>query len=147
MTEGCVGTTVNQGPAEVASVFLGPNLKIVGPPSSETYTPAHNRLRLCLKEFLSRSYDALCTNRNLVGPDQLEYQRELERNFGHLKLVMEPLLQAPRFTFPDPISLHLSYNSQSSNSGHFRGPTIKPNRLATLATGRIAPLANEETEG
>ena len=46
--QGCVGTTVNQGPLEMAMTFLQPV-------SSESITEHHNKLRLCFKEF-SRRY-------------------------------------------------------------------------------------------
>lgn len=46
--QGCVGTTVNQGPLEMAMTFLQPV-------SSESITEHHNKLRLCFKEFSRRS--------------------------------------------------------------------------------------------
>jgi hypothetical protein len=45
--QGCVGTTVNQGPLEMAMTFLQPI-------SSESITEHHNKLRLCFKEFSRR---------------------------------------------------------------------------------------------
>jgi hypothetical protein len=45
--QGCVGTTVNQGPLEMAMTFLQPV-------SSESITEHHNKLRLCFKEFSRR---------------------------------------------------------------------------------------------
>ncbi|EDV30788.1 uncharacterized protein Dana_GF14871, isoform A [Drosophila ananassae] len=73
--QGCIGTTVNQGPMEVASVFLS-NL------SDGTTVPTkhQNKLRLCFREFSKRCADALKKNRNLILSDQKDYQRELERN-------------------------------------------------------------------
>lgn len=35
-------------------------------------------------------------NRQLIGQDQEEYQRELERNFVQIKLQMEPFLKPPK---------------------------------------------------
>eukprot|EP00069_Balaena_mysticetus_P004402 bmy_00824T0 len=58
--QGSVGTTVNQGPLEVAQVFL--------------------------------CEDALRKNKSLIGPDQKEYQRELERNYHRLKEALQPLI-------------------------------------------------------
>ncbi|KAH8283104.1 hypothetical protein KR054_012188, partial [Drosophila jambulina] len=73
--QGCIGTTVNQGPMEMASVFLS-NL------SDGTTVPTkhQNKLRLCFREFSKRCADALKKNRNLILSDQKDYQRELERN-------------------------------------------------------------------
>lgn len=46
--QGCVGTTVNQGPLEMALAFLKPM-------PGDTITEHHNKLRLCFKEFSRRS--------------------------------------------------------------------------------------------
>lgn len=51
--QGCVGTTVNQGPAEVAFVFLSdePNM----PANCQRPAPSlQNKLRIAFKEFCSR---------------------------------------------------------------------------------------------
>ncbi|PIK59756.1 putative dedicator of cytokinesis protein 7 [Apostichopus japonicus] len=70
--QGCIGTTVNQGPMEVASLFL----------SDDKPLDKHcNKLRLCLKELSRRCGDALRKNKALITPEQKEYQRELERNY------------------------------------------------------------------
>ena len=45
--QGCVGTTVNQGPLEMALTFLQPV-------SFDVITEHHNKLRLCFKEFSRR---------------------------------------------------------------------------------------------
>ena len=45
--QGCVGTTVNQGPLEMALAFLKPS-------PGDTVTEHHNKLRLCFKEFSRR---------------------------------------------------------------------------------------------
>ncbi|RNA40850.1 dedicator of cytokinesis 7 [Brachionus plicatilis] len=66
--QGCVGTTVNQGPLEMA-------------------------LRLCFKEFSRRCADALRKNKTLIGSDQHEYQREMERNYAELKAKIDPLIE------------------------------------------------------
>ncbi|KAG7203876.1 hypothetical protein KM043_017930 [Ampulex compressa] len=83
--QGCIGTTVNQGPAEVAVVFLS-NLK-------EQPTKLQHKLRLCFKDFSKKCLDALRRNKNLIGPDQREYQRELERNYQRLTERLAPLIQ------------------------------------------------------
>ncbi|CAB1332240.1 unnamed protein product [Coregonus sp. 'balchen'] len=84
--QGSVGTTVNQGPLEVAQVFLS---EIPGDPKLYRH---HNKLRLCFKDFTKRCEDALRKNKRLIGPDQKEYQRELERNYHRLKEALQPLI-------------------------------------------------------
>jgi hypothetical protein len=84
--QGCVGTTVNQGPLEMALTFLQPV-------SSESITEHHNKLRLCFKEFSRRCSDALKKNKTLIGNDQFEYQREMERNYTELKAKIDPLIE------------------------------------------------------
>lgn len=56
--QGCVGTTVNQGPLEMAMTFLQPV-------SSESITDHHNKLRLCFKEFSRRFTILFLFNSNL----------------------------------------------------------------------------------
>ncbi|XP_043910690.1 dedicator of cytokinesis protein 7-like [Protopterus annectens] len=77
--QGSVGTTVNQGPLEVAQVFLA-NI-----PEDPRLFKHHNKLRLCFKEFLRRSEEALAKNRTLIAPEQLDYHLELQRNFFQLQ--------------------------------------------------------------
>uniref|UniRef100_A0AAQ4PWN5 Dedicator of cytokinesis 7 n=1 Tax=Gasterosteus aculeatus aculeatus TaxID=481459 RepID=A0AAQ4PWN5_GASAC len=84
--QGSVGTTVNQGPLEVAQVFLSDI------PSDPKLYRHHNKLRLCFKDFTKRCEDALRKNKSLIGPDQKEYQRELERNYHRLKEALQPLI-------------------------------------------------------
>jgi len=84
--QGCVGTTVNQGPLEMALTFLQPT-------SASQITEHHNKLRLCFKNFSMRCSEALIKNKLLIGSDQLEYQREMERNYTELKSKIEPLIE------------------------------------------------------
>ncbi|XP_060799164.1 dedicator of cytokinesis protein 7-like [Neoarius graeffei] len=84
--QGCVGTTVNQGPLEVAQVFLSEI------PEDPKLFRHHNKLRLCFKDFMKRCEDALRKNKALIGPDQKEYHRELERNYSKLKEALCPLI-------------------------------------------------------
>jgi hypothetical protein len=37
--------------------------------------------------------EALVKNKALIGPDQYEYQREMERNYNELKLKIDPLIE------------------------------------------------------
>ncbi|GFN96684.1 dedicator of cytokinesis protein 7-like [Plakobranchus ocellatus] len=73
--QGCIGTTVNQGPFEVAQVFLSDITD-----GKKAPTKAHTKLRLCFKDFIKKCGDALQKNK-LLMPDQKEYQRELERKY------------------------------------------------------------------
>ncbi|XP_018097532.1 dedicator of cytokinesis protein 6 isoform X3 [Xenopus laevis] len=83
--QGCVGTTVNQGPLEVAQVFLSEI------PEDPRLYRLHNKLRLCFRDFTKRCEDALKKNKTLIGPDQREYHRELERNYQRLREALAPL--------------------------------------------------------
>uniref|UniRef100_A0A4X2KT50 Dedicator of cytokinesis 6 n=1 Tax=Vombatus ursinus TaxID=29139 RepID=A0A4X2KT50_VOMUR len=84
--QGSVGPTVNQGPLEVAQVFLAEI------PEDPKLFRHHNKLRLCFKDFCKKCEDALRKNKVLIGPDQKEYHRELERNYNRLKEALQPLL-------------------------------------------------------
>ncbi|EDW80222.1 uncharacterized protein Dwil_GK21076 [Drosophila willistoni] len=85
--QGCIGTTVNQGPMEMATVFLS-NLS-----DGITIPTKHqNKLRLCFREFSKRCADALKKNRNLILSDQKDYQRELERNNERFIERLTPLI-------------------------------------------------------
>lgn len=44
------------------------------------------------RPLFSRCEDALRKNKSLIGPDQKEYQRELERNYHRLKESLQPLI-------------------------------------------------------
>uniref|UniRef100_A0AAY4CGB4 Dedicator of cytokinesis 6 n=1 Tax=Denticeps clupeoides TaxID=299321 RepID=A0AAY4CGB4_9TELE len=98
--QGCVGTTVNQGPLEVAQVFLSDI------PDDPKLFRHHNKLRLCFKDFTKRCEDALRKNKSLIGPDQKEYHRELERNYTKLKESLGPVInrKIPQLyrTLPQP---------------------------------------------
>ncbi|XP_036409300.1 dedicator of cytokinesis protein 7-like [Megalops cyprinoides] len=111
--QGCVGTTVNQGPLEVAQVFLSDI------PEDPKLFRHHNKLRLCFKDFSKRCEDALRRNRSLIGPDQKEYHRELERNYAKLKESLFPLInrKIPQLYKPLPLPpTHSQRNSFSRSS-------------------------------
>lgn len=84
--QGCVGTTVNQGPLEMALTFLQSK-------TGDIYTEHHNKLRLCFKEFMRRCMDALEKNSKIIGTNQREYQKEMEKNYIELKTKIDPLLE------------------------------------------------------
>ncbi|XP_078252208.1 dedicator of cytokinesis protein 8 isoform X2 [Rhinoraja longicauda] len=84
--QGSVGTTVNQGPLEVAQVFLAEI------PENSNLFRHHNKLRLCFKEFIMRCGDAVEKNKHLITPDQKEYQQELKKNYNKLKENLRPMI-------------------------------------------------------
>ncbi|OUC39444.1 dedicator of cytokinesis, partial [Trichinella nativa] len=107
--QGCIGTTVNRGPLEIANVFLGEQQQVngaagAGAGSSTTVTTANagepvsevlqNRLRLSFKDFSKKCADALRENKRLIGPNQREYQKELERNYLHFTEQLTPILSS-----------------------------------------------------
>lgn len=86
--QGCIGTTVNQGPLEMATVFLSDMA------DGETIPTKHqNKLRLCFKDFSKRCQDALKKNKTLIGMDQKDYQKELENNYKKFVAELSPLIQ------------------------------------------------------
>uniref|UniRef100_A0A665V450 Dedicator of cytokinesis 6 n=1 Tax=Echeneis naucrates TaxID=173247 RepID=A0A665V450_ECHNA len=106
--QGCVGTTVNQGPLEVAQVFLSDI------PNDPKLFRHHNKLRLCFKDFTKRCEDALRKNKALIGPDQKEYHKELERNYNKLKDALGPLINQLKILYRfASFSLRNSYSRSS----------------------------------
>uniref|UniRef100_A0A4W3I185 Dedicator of cytokinesis 8 n=1 Tax=Callorhinchus milii TaxID=7868 RepID=A0A4W3I185_CALMI len=85
--QGSVGTTVNQGPLEVAQVFLADI------PEDSKLFRHHNKLRLCFKEFIMRCGQALEKNKSLIASDQKEYQQELKKNYNKLKENLRPMIE------------------------------------------------------
>ncbi|XP_022112324.2 dedicator of cytokinesis protein 7 [Pieris rapae] len=90
VVQGCIGTTVNQGPLELAQVFLAPVADGTQPPTRLT-----NKLRLAFKDFSKKCQDAVRKNKNLISSEQREYQRELERNLQRFSERLAPLVRAP----------------------------------------------------
>ncbi|GBM46681.1 Dedicator of cytokinesis protein 7 [Araneus ventricosus] len=86
--QGCIGTTVNQGPMEVAHVFL---IDLID--GKKSPTALQNKLRLCFKDFLLKCNEALRKNRSLIGPEQKDYQRELERNYHRIMERLMPMIK------------------------------------------------------
>lgn len=54
-----------------------------------------------------RCEDALRKNKALIGPDQKEYHRELERHYCRLREALQPLLtqRLPQLLAPGPAGL------------------------------------------
>ncbi|XP_057299405.1 dedicator of cytokinesis protein 7-like isoform X1 [Hydractinia symbiolongicarpus] len=90
--QGCIGTTVNQGPFEIANVFLSDFEKDRN--GVANITRQHHKLRLCFKEFVKRCEEALAKNKSLISMDQRAYQKELERNYHQFVEKLEPLLKS-----------------------------------------------------
>ncbi|CAL8344956.1 unnamed protein product [Lota lota] len=87
LLQGSVGATVNQGPLEVAQVFLN---EIPADPKLYRH---HNKLRLCFKEFIMRCGEAVEKNKHLITLDQKEYQQELKKNYNRLRENLRPMLE------------------------------------------------------
>uniref|UniRef100_A0A671UZK3 Dedicator of cytokinesis 6 n=1 Tax=Sparus aurata TaxID=8175 RepID=A0A671UZK3_SPAAU len=88
--QGSVGTTVNQVCVEISGSVFEVFLSDI--PDDPKLFRHHNKLRLCFKDFTKRCEDALRKNKALIGPDQKEYHRELERNYIKLKEALGPLI-------------------------------------------------------
>ncbi|XP_029419625.1 dedicator of cytokinesis protein 6 isoform X4 [Nannospalax galili] len=108
--QGSVGPTVNQGPLEVAQVFLADI------PEDPKLFRHHNKLRLCFKDFCKKCEDALRKNKALIGPDQKDYHRELERHYCRLREALQPLLtqRLPQLLAPSSASLRNSLKRRTS---------------------------------
>ena len=52
-----------------------------------------NKLRLCFKELLKKSGDALKRNRQFIKKDQEAYQNQLEKSFHQCMEYLRPLIQ------------------------------------------------------
>uniref|UniRef100_A0A1A8V8K1 Dedicator of cytokinesis 8 n=1 Tax=Nothobranchius furzeri TaxID=105023 RepID=A0A1A8V8K1_NOTFU len=87
LLQGSVGATVNQGPLEVAQVFLNEI------PADPKLFRHHNKLRLCFKEFIMRCGEAVEKNKHLIASDQKEYQHELKKNYNRLRESLRPMLE------------------------------------------------------
>lgn len=87
LLQGSVGATVNQGPLEVAQVFLNEI------PADPKLFRHHNKLRLCFKEFIMRCGEAVEKNKHLITSDQKEYQSELKKNYNRLRESLRPMLE------------------------------------------------------
>ncbi|XP_027052730.1 dedicator of cytokinesis protein 7-like, partial [Pocillopora damicornis] len=121
--QGSIGTTVNQGPLEIALVFLCHDQDSEDGGETPMITRHHHRLRLCFKEFIKRCGDALQRNKQLIASDQRAYQKELEKNFTQLTEQLEPLLRNKSGTLRGSTrqkegSALLRKISKSFNTGH-----------------------------
>uniref|UniRef100_A0A0K0FC09 LD20667p (inferred by orthology to a D. melanogaster protein) n=1 Tax=Strongyloides venezuelensis TaxID=75913 RepID=A0A0K0FC09_STRVS len=108
--QGCIGTTVNQGPIQMAKVFLSNTYSVECSPvknNLQTITRLQNKLRLCYKDFSMKCRDALKRNEQLICPEQINYQNELRKNYidfttqlGEiLKVSFIPIAQGEDYTY------------------------------------------------
>uniref|UniRef100_A0A8C4LU61 Dedicator of cytokinesis 8 n=1 Tax=Equus asinus asinus TaxID=83772 RepID=A0A8C4LU61_EQUAS len=112
--QGCVGATVNQGPLEVAQVFLA---EIPADPKLYRH---HNKLRLCFKEFIMRCGEAVEKNKRLITADQREYQQELKKNYNKLKENLRPMIERKIPELYKPIFRVESQKRDSFHRSSFR---------------------------
>uniref|UniRef100_A0A3B4DSA7 Dedicator of cytokinesis 8 n=1 Tax=Pygocentrus nattereri TaxID=42514 RepID=A0A3B4DSA7_PYGNA len=114
--QGSVTATVNQGPLEVAQVFLN---EIPADPKLYRH---HNKLRLCFKEFILRCGEAVEKNKALITPDQKEYQQELKKNYNKLRENLRPMLERKIPELYKPILFESRFDilsNESFNLCHF----------------------------
>uniref|UniRef100_I3MRH5 Dedicator of cytokinesis 8 n=1 Tax=Ictidomys tridecemlineatus TaxID=43179 RepID=I3MRH5_ICTTR len=112
--QGSVGATVNQGPLEVAQVFLA---EIPADPKLYRH---HNKLRLCFKEFIMRCGEAVEKNKRLITADQREYQQELKKNYNKLKENLRPMIERKIPELYKPIFRAESQKRDSFHRSSFR---------------------------
>lgn len=120
--QGCIGTTVNQGPLEIANVFLQDLFNM-----NKEATDLQRKLRICFKDFSKKCLDALRKNRSLIKSDQQEYQRELEKNYQRFVDRLKPILSSQQ-THALTLSKSRSRDLTSSHvmSGHRQLQLCRP---------------------
>lgn len=77
---------VHAGSNEVAKAFLGDASK------GQNDIEQVESIRRALQEFLEVCADALNRSSQLINPEQLPFQKELEEGFKAMKTFMEPYL-------------------------------------------------------
>eukprot|EP01135_Chromosphaera_perkinsii_P006340 Nk52_evm69s485 gene=Nk52_evmTU69s485 len=100
--QGCVSAQVNQGPLEIANVFLK---------SPGVMSYPHKQVKLlkaCFKELVKHCGVALRVNDTLIENDQLEYQNDLRRKYACLKRGLEPLLSASSTSVSEQVADEVS---------------------------------------
>lgn len=107
LLQGCIGTTVNQGPLEIANVFLSNDAVAMSSHSPPT-PQQQQKLRESFITFCKRAGDALRKNKSLIGLEHKDYQREMERNYQRFREKLAPMLNKE--------SLKTSYTTIRSNA-------------------------------
>ncbi|CAD5215071.1 unnamed protein product [Bursaphelenchus xylophilus] len=130
--QGCIGTTVNQGPIQLAKTFLSDiKMNEFGKPADKL----QHKLLLCFKDFSKKCSDALQKNETLIQSDQFDYQKELRRNYADFttkltQIVMGPVSAAeltqkcqmnPRTDKTLPVNLH-TFTAQAISLAGDEGP-------------------------
>ncbi|GIY48087.1 dedicator of cytokinesis protein 7 [Caerostris extrusa] len=80
-------------PIEVAIEDIMKNSRIRFDRWQKSPTTLQNKLRLCFKDFLLKCNEALRKNRSFIGPEQKDYQRELERNYYRFMERLMPMIK------------------------------------------------------
>jgi len=86
--QGTVSPSVHTGSTEICKTFLSEANLVMMKYDSEQV----DNIRRALQEFLEVCGDALSKNSQLINPDQLPFQTELEEGYKILKSFMEPYL-------------------------------------------------------
>ncbi|KAI6186152.1 putative Dock-9 [Aphelenchoides besseyi] len=90
--QGCIGTTVNVGCIAIARTFLSQlDVNEHGVPKDRL----KNKLKLCFKDFSKKCSDALQRNETLISVEQLDYQKELRRNYADFTQQLAQILIGP----------------------------------------------------
>ena len=90
--QGCVGTTVNEGPLEYYRVFLS---------EERARKQAVNHiesLKNAFRSFIQSSYHALELVSRILGETRLDYQEQLSANYQELVDTLEPILRPSAVT-------------------------------------------------
>ncbi|KAB1279725.1 Dedicator of cytokinesis protein 8 [Camelus dromedarius] len=103
--QGSVGATVNQGPLEVAQVFLA---EIPADPKLYRH---HNKCG-----------EAVEKNKRLITTDQREYQQELKKNYNKLKESLRPMIERK---IPELYKPLFRVESQKRIEGNVAEPQLK----------------------
>ncbi|RMC16389.1 hypothetical protein DUI87_06716 [Hirundo rustica rustica] len=139
--QGSVGATVNQGPLEVAQVFLA---EIPADPKLYRH---HNKLRLCFKEFIMRCGEAVEKNKHLITADQREYHQELKRNYIKLKESLRPMIERKIPELYKPVVKVHSISCIFMEGQGFVSPGLCPTwRLLWVVPG-LSGLLQRERDG
>ena len=77
-----------------------------------------NKLRLCFKELLKKSGDALKRNRQFIKKDQEAYQNQLEKSYHQCMEYLKPLIQ------PAGAPANLPPGIRLPNDGYVTSPLI-----------------------
>jgi len=85
LLQGSLLLQVNVGPQEICKIFLGDK--------DAAYPPDKiDHLKLALREFLKACEDAILLNKTLIGPDQVQFHKELEAGYKTMKSFFQQYL-------------------------------------------------------